>query len=330
MRTSAGGKRNLVIITPRAAATNAGNWHTAARWARFLRRRFRVAIASHWNGSDTDCLIALHARRSAASIAAFAAAHPAKPLIVVLTGTDLYRDLATDREAKKSLEHATHLVVLNDLGLHQVPRAMRSKARVIVQSARTLTRARRRRRAFHVAVVGHLREEKDPALVWSMLDHVDPALPLRVVHVGAAYEPALGRIARAVARRDVRYRWLGDLDRARARQVIRRADVLLHPSRMEGGAQVVIEAVTSRTPVIGSRIDGNTGLLGTDYPGWFAVGDARAAARLLERAARDRAFLHRLERACARRAPAFAPARESAAVNRLVDNALHRRTRKTR
>ena len=319
-----------MIITPRAAATNAGNWHTAARWARFLRARFRVAVAGHWDGSDADCLIALHARRSADSIARFAATCSEKPLVVVLTGTDLYRDIGRDKAAQQSLRLATHLVVLNELGARKLPSAFRAKARVILQSAPALRRCERPARIFTVAVVGHLRAEKDPQLVWDMLAHVDPSLPLRVVHAGAAYDAALGRKARAVARRDLRYHWLGDLPRAEARQVIRRSHLLLHPSVMEGGAQVVIEAVTAHTPVIGSRIDGNAGLLGVDYPGWFKTGNARGAARLLERAMHEPAFLRKLARACARRAPRFAPGHERAAVNRLVDNALRVRTRKPR
>jgi putative glycosyltransferase (TIGR04348 family) len=330
VRQPAPRRPRLLIITPRAAATNAGNWHTAARWARFLRPRFNVSIAGRWDGSDADCVIALHARRSAASIAAFARAFPARPLIVVLTGTDLYRDIDADQAAQHSLRLATHLVVLNELGLRRLASTLRSKASVILQSAPALKAAARPTRVFNVAVVGHLRAEKDPQLVWNMLDHLDPALPVRIHHVGAAYDPELGRRAEAIARRDPRYRWRGDMARSATRQWIRRAHLLLHPSVMEGGAQVVIEAVTAHTPVIGSRIDGNAGLLGTDYPGWFKVGDAKAAARLVERAVREPAYLRTLARACARRAPRFAPTRERAAVNRLVDNAFHFRTRNPR
>lgn len=330
MRRPTARKPRVVIITPRSAASNAGNWHTAARWARFLRARYRVEIAGRWDGSDTDCLIALHARRSADSIAAFANAQPTRPLIVVLTGTDLYRDIGTDRTAQRSLERATCLVVLNELGPRRLPVRLRSKTRTILQSAPPLQRGPRAARTFDVAVVGHLRAEKDPQLVWNMLASVDATVPLRVLHVGAAYDADLGRMARAVAQNDPRYHWLGDTTRPAARQRMRRAHVLLHPSLMEGGAQAVIEAVTAHTAVIGSRIDGNAGLLGADYPGWFKAGDARGAARLIERAAREPAFLRALEHACEKRRHLFAPARESAAVNRLVDNALQLRKRNSR
>jgi putative glycosyltransferase (TIGR04348 family) len=318
----------VAIITPRAAATNAGNWHTAARWARFLRPRYRVTVAGEWDGAHADCLIALHARRSADSIKAFASAHPDEPLVVVLTGTDLYRDIETDQSAQRSLTLATHLVVLNELGAKKVPARVRRKTTVIVQSAPSLQRAKRSQRQFVVAVVGHLRAEKDPQLVWDMLRHIAAELPLRIVHAGAAYEERLGNKAAQVAREDARYVWLGDRSRAAARQLMRRAHVLLHPSMIEGGAQVVIEAVTAHTPVIASRIDGNCGLLGRNYPGLFKVGDAAKAANLIERAASEPHFMRVLTRACERRAVLFAPARERRAINRLIDNAIGTRRRK--
>ncbi|HTT12309.1 MAG TPA: selenoneine biosynthesis selenosugar synthase SenB [Burkholderiaceae bacterium] len=317
-----------MIITPQSAASNTGNWHTAARWARFLRARCRVDVASNWDGRACDCMIALHARRSAASIAAFAAAFPDRPLVVVLTGTDLYRDIGRDRSAQRSVTLATDLVVLNELGARALPARLRSKTTVILQSALPLSPAMRAMRRFTVAVVGHLRAEKDPRLVWNLLAHIDRDVPLRVLHAGAALDKDLGRKAMATACKDARYTWLGDVPRAAARQLVRHAHVLLHPSVMEGGAQAVIEAVTAHTPVIASRIDGNTGLLGRGYPGLFPVGDAAAAARLVMRAAREPAFLRKLAQACARRAALFAPARESGAVNRLVDNALGNGTRK--
>jgi putative glycosyltransferase (TIGR04348 family) len=273
-------------------------------------------------------MIALHALRSVDSIDGFASAYPSRPLIVVLTGTDLYRDIATDRAAQRSLALATRLVVLNELGARALPAHVRRKTSVILQSARALSPGRRSVRQFTVAAVGHLRGEKDPELVWNLLAHVDRDVPLRVLHAGGALDASLGRKAVATARKDPRYIWLGDLPRPAARQLMRRAHVLLHPSVMEGGAQAVIEAVTAHTPVIGSRIDGNVGLLGREYPGLFAVGDAAQAAHLVTRAAREPAFLRKLARSCARRASLFAPERERSAVIRLVDNVLGYRTRK--
>ena len=267
-------------------------------------------------------LIALHARRSAESIQKFAAAHPDRALIVVLTGTDLYRDLAIDSEARRSLALATRLIVLNELGPRRLPRDVQQKTDVILQSARQLSAGRRPQLHLAISVVGHLRGEKNPQLVWALLRRLPADLPLRIRHVGAPLDAALGREAARVAASDPRYRWLGELPRSRARQVVRASHLLLHPSNMEGGAQAVIEAITCHTAVIASGIDGNAGLLGTDYAGLFTENDVDAACALVVRAAHQPSFLQRLQAGCQRRAPLFAPERERARVRQLVDNCL--------
>jgi len=315
------GRPRVTIVTPYTAAANNGNWHTAARWASFLRRALSVTVEQAWSGAPCDLLIALHGRRSADSIVRFAAAHPGRPLVVVLTGTDLYRDLAVSEAARQSLELATRLVVLNELGPRRLPPHVRGKAEVILQSAHPLRAARRPGDHLSIAVVGHLREEKNPRLVWALLKRLPSDLPLRIRHVGDALDPELAVEARA-AMQDGRYRWLGGLPRTRAREVIRSSHLLLHPSSMEGGAQALIEAVTSHTAVLASGIDGNAGLLGEDYAGLFTENDVDAAGELVLRTARRRRFLDHLRRQCERRAPLFCPQREQEKVLRLVDNCL--------
>lgn len=323
-------KPTVAIITPHLAASNAGNWHTAARWARFLRDRYRVRLLDRWRDEPADVLIALHARRSAESIAAWAGQFPDRPLIVVLTGTDLYRDIGSDASARRSLTLATRLVVLNEVARRALPAAVRRKAEVVLQSAPALAPARPSARHFDVAVVGHLRQEKDPLTAIGAAEHIQEPSSIRIRHVGRALDAGLARIARTMTERTAgrpRYSWLGERSRGQARQFVRRAHVLLHPSRMEGGAQAVIEAIRSGTPVIASRIDGNVGLLGAGYPGYFRVGDAAACARLLQRAERDAAFMRALRSACKKRAPLFDPRRERAALLKIVGNELAHNSR---
>jgi putative glycosyltransferase (TIGR04348 family) len=314
------------IITPYLAQANNGNWHTAARWARMLRTRYRVALAKAWTGEACDVLIALHARRSAPSIAAFASAHPERALVVVLTGTDLYRDIRADASAQRSLDLATALVVLQEEGLRELAPRHRRKAVVIHQSAPALARGSPRRRSFDVAVVGHMRDEKDPLTAMRVAELLPPGSLARILHAGAALDPAYADAARATQRRTRRYRWLGPLTRGRARQLMRNARLLLHPSKIEGGAHVILEAVRSGTPVVASGASGNVGMLGRGYPALFPVGDADAAARLIARAEAEPAFHRRLRAACARRAPLFAPARERAAVLQLVHQVVDNRS----
>jgi putative glycosyltransferase (TIGR04348 family) len=242
---------------------------------------------------------------------------------VVLTGTDVYRDIDVSAGARHSLDLASALIALQDRAPARLPARWRRKCEVIYQSAHRLTPARRPVRSFDVVVVGHLRAEKDPLTAMRAAELLPAGSVARVLHLGAALQSSLARACRATAARCARYRWLGPLPRAQARQRMRRAHLLLHPSIMEGGAQVILEAIQAGTPVIASDCAGNVGMLGTDYAGLFPVGDAARAARLIDRAATDPDFYRRLARQCKKRASLFDSDRERKSVTRLVHNALH-------
>jgi putative glycosyltransferase (TIGR04348 family) len=317
---------HIHIVSPASARENNGNWQTASRWRRHLARDYRVTIGPGWQPGDAvpDLLIALHARRSAAALAAFTDAHPDRPALLVLTGTDLYRDIHEDDTARASLERATALAVLQPRGLDELPAALRAKAHVIYQSAPRL-RPARPRAPLDVAMIGHLRAEKDPQTFMDAARLVH-APGVRMLHIGAALDPALGQRAQDTQAATPAYRWLGALPHMATRRRLRRCHAMVIASRMEGGANVIIEAVTSGVPVLASRVAGNVGMLGDDYAGYFAPGDAAALAALVDRSARDVGFVMRLRRQCAARARLFAPGAERARLLDLVDNLLFRPT----
>lgn len=264
-------------------------------------------------------MIALHARRSAASIAAFAARYPQRPVALVLTGTDLYRDIRVDEQAQRSLLLADRLILLQAEGVHELSPEYAAKAMVIYQSARALAPARRSRRHFDLALVGHQRPEKDPLTAIRALLRLPADLPVRLFHVGGMLDAELAQHVAELGARDIRYHWLGALSQAATRQRIKRCHLLLLPSLMEGGANVLIEAVTSGVPVLGSDIPGNRGMLGADYPGWFPVGDAQRLTQLILAAVRDPHYYADLSRRCAERVSLFTPAHECAAVCSLLE-----------
>ena len=316
----------LLIVTPYLADANNGNWRTAQRWARLLAARYRVIVQASADGDaarDAVCMIALHARRSHPAVLAWRTLPTVRPLIVALTGTDLYRDIpAADPESTDSLEQADALIALQDDALIHVPARQRAKTHVVLQSAPALTPAVKPTTRLNCAMVAHLRQEKDPLTAlraWRLLPR-DAAIHL--THVGAALDPELGAAALDFARNEPRYRWLGPVAHGAARQAIKRAHLLLVPSVMEGGANVVTEALTSGTAVLGSRMSGNIGLLGADYPALFPVGDSAALAALLLRCSRDPKFLRGLNGWCRRRARLFSPIAEQRALSRLVDSLL--------
>jgi putative glycosyltransferase (TIGR04348 family) len=319
-------KPHILIISPALAKANNGNWQTAKRWARFLRQNYQVSIAAEWDRTPCDAMIALHARRSAASIAAFAAARPDSPLILVLTGTDLYRDIRTDADAQLSLQLATRLVVLQASGLQVLSTDLRHKTQVIHQSTCTLKPLVRKpsvqQRHFNITMIGHLRDEKDPATFMRAARLVH-SQQVRLIHIGAALTPDLGHLAEQTRQEESRYRWLGNLPHAATRQRLKRSHAMVIASRMEGGANVIIEAIASGVPVLASDISGNRGMLGDDYAGYFPVGDCRELARLIDQTVSNPTFYAQLQSQCAARASFFLPEREKTAVLQLVDNLLH-------
>lgn len=309
----------VTVVTPAAPKSLSGNRTTAARWARFLEESgHKVLVEETWSGDGTELMIALHARRSHPSISAFTNARPNAPLVVVLTGTDLYRDLHTDQNARDSLELATCLVVLQEAGLNELEEQHRQKARVIYQSAEPSVSQPHDERYFDVCVVGNLREVKDPFRTALAARLLPPDSQIRVSHAGKAQDERFEEEARAHMNASPRYRWLGEVPHEEVRGLISHSRLLVQSSVMEGGANSVCEALAAGTPVIASDIPGNVGLLGEDYPGYYPVGDTDALASLLEKAERDEDFYGSLKAACEARRHLILPERERGALENLV------------
>jgi glycosyltransferase involved in cell wall biosynthesis len=330
------------IVTPAPPRSSYGNRVTALRWARILRRLgHRVTTTQRYRGERFDMLIALHARRSHDSVSRFRCASPDAPIVVALTGTDLYRDLQRNRDARKSLELASRIVVLQPKALEDIPSGERSKARVIYQSAKPSrqhrnetkmlrdnpglspagSRAVRRQssnRVFDACVIGHLRPVKDPFRAAMAARLLPGSSRIQILQVGGAMTAAMARRACEEMQRNSRYSWMGEQTPGCVRRILSRCRVCVLSSKMEGGANVLSEAMVAGVPVLASHIPGSVGILGEGYPGYFKVGDTRGLARLLTRAETDAKFLAGLRRHCRKLAPLFAPQRELRAWSTLL------------
>lgn len=310
----------LAIVTPAPPGSQHGNRNTALRWCRhFEALGHRVRVDTRWDGAPADLLIALHARRSHDSLARWKAVHPERPAVLVLTGTDVYRDIHVDASAQRSLELADRLVVLQERALDDLSEAQRRKTVVIHQSVGSRLRRAPRRGPTVITVIGHLREEKDPFRAALALRHLDGDA-IRIVHLGAAMSQPMAREARRRMRADARYRWLGELPHAHAMRWLAGCHAMVISSRMEGGAHVVSEAIAIGVPVLASRIPGNVGLLGTDYRGYYPAEDDRALAALISRTAEEPAFRARLARQVRARRPLVSVAREREALASLIES----------
>lgn len=331
-------KKHIVIISPALANANNGNWQTAQRWHGFLSSHHDTRIVDSRDPAAVqacaaaDLVIALHARRSAAAILSAASLNPRPAILLVLTGTDLYRDLRIDQDAGAAVLAADRLVLLQPAGLAELNPESRAKSVVIYQSAPPLPphAFSGQEPYFEVCMIGHLRAEKDPSCFMRAAPLLAPAsfsrgLAPRMTHVGAALDEGLAEEARATQDRFKHYRWLGNLEHDHARQLLRCSRLMVISSIMEGGANVIIEAVTSGVPVLASDISGNRGMLGDDYAGYFPVGDSAALAALIRRATQQPDFLQLLRAQSDARALLFTPEREQTSLLRLVDNVLSKK-----
>lgn len=306
---------SIAIVTPAAASSRTGNRHTAARYARFLRAAgYRVTILTSLDTQRFDLVIALHAKKSRPSMLAARDLDRAVPILLVLTGTDLYRDIAIDRDARRSLAEATRMIVLQAGGLAELTATERAKTDVVVQSAQTAARRAPVVSRFRVIVIGHLRDEKDPFCAVQALAHLPAHDRLEVVQVGDALTPEMAEQARAWMAREPRYRWIGGKSHAATMRWLASSHLMVISSKMEGGANVICEAGRLGVPVLASRVSGNVGMLGRDYPGYYRLGASPALAKLLAKSMDDRAFYRRLERGVRARRPLFAPAAEARGV----------------
>ena len=311
----------IILITPPGPSTRTGNAVAALRWARILRRLgHRVTIAANYEDEFADAMVAIHAWRSAEAIRRFKIRYPQHPLILQLSGTDIYQYIKEDAEPTlRSMELAERLVALNSLAWRVVPNRFRKKLRVIFQSARRSTAPRElSRRHIDLCVIGHLRDVKDPLRAAEAARLLPPASRVRVVQIGRAYSADWAAKATAEMAANPRYLWRDDVPRAAVQNLLRRSHAMVLSSISEGGANVISEAIVAGVPILASRMDGNVGLLGADYPAYFPVGDTQALARLMRRIEIDRRFVVTLRRAIARRAPLFRPEREVAAWRELL------------
>jgi putative glycosyltransferase (TIGR04348 family) len=325
------------IVTPAPPNSRYGNRITALRWAKILTRLGnRVSILQTYDGKPYDLLVALHARKSQRAVIEYRRQNPDGPIVVALTGTDIYRDIRTSHLARKSLDVATRIVVLQPKAIEELRPGWRNKTRVIYQSvedgppsigAGRLAKARatksetseRSNGTFDVCVIGHMRAVKDPFRTAMAARSLPHSSKIRVLQVGGAMTAAMANRASKEMCTNKRYLWLGEQQRPRVRRILRNSSLCVLSSRIEGGANVLSEAIASSVPIIASHIDGNVGILGTDYPGYFDVGDTGQLARLLVRAETSPAFLAELRWWINRRAPLVDPAREDQAWSDLIE-----------
>ena len=318
-------KPRIEIVTPAPPGTLHGNRITALRWNRFLSHlNYQSAVTEQWSGKSCDALVALHGLRSHDSIQRFKKVHPHHPVVLIMTGTDIYRDLKDSTKVIESMDMADAIVVLQPEAIQSLPKKFHHKVQVIYQSVKSISRKIPPKRHFLASIIGHLRTEKDPFCAAHCLPLLPPNSKIQLVQLGKAMSTEFKKQATSIEKNVIRYRWLGQLSHTSTLQWLSRSHVMIISSIMEGGAHVVSEAIAIGIPVIASDIPGNRGLLGNSYPAYFPVGDKVALSKLLTKAESNPVFYLKLCQAIAKRQKITKPELELRSIQKLIQTLLNK------
>lgn len=306
----------IKLITPSSADLINGNHITALRLEQILTKLgHQISTSKEYNGEDIDLMIALHALRSFNSIKHFYELYPNRPLVVMLTGTDIYQHIKFSEEACQSLHYATRLVVLQKQALEELAPHLRNKTRVIYQSVTTSFNSREAleifsKDNFNILVVANFRPEKDPLRTALASKLLPSESKIQVFHIGIPLNPEYRERINLAQKENPRYHYLGGFSYEKTLQAIAEANLISITSRLEGGSNVLCEALASKTPVITTNIPSLVATLGEEYPGYFSVADTETLKNLFLKAEMDANFYQELKNSCAKAAYLIDPVRE--------------------
>lgn len=285
----------VLVTTPYEKNSLQGNTVTAKRVVSILQESgIESAVLSNDDEvGRADVLIALHARKSAHFIDEFLAVNPAGKVIVYLTGTDLYSDIPSCCEiCEKSMELADALVVSQEASLSSVPERYCAKSVVVHKSIEIPELASKATEPDLFTVIGHLRAVKQPFMAVESLQLLEGSV--RLVLLGKEVDLGSDEISRKWQAKDPRFQWLGGVPYAETLQWMQRSVATINTSLAEGGANSVGESIVLGVPVLASRVEGNVGMLGDDYAGYFSADSEQELADLMHRVIHDSDFLEKL------------------------------------
>ncbi len=317
----------ILLVAPDPASSPKGRAVTAERWSELLTDLGHDVLAvSETDGQSGDVLVALNAVRSAKAIEDFRVQRPDAPVVLALSGPDIYGygdpfgDLERDL-AVKAMDAASCLVVFQPGSAEVVPERLRPKVKVIYPSATVSGDGEEGQvPGFDVCVVGDLRPFKDPFRTALAARRLPATSAVRVLHLGRVPSEAVAERAVTEEKVNRRYSWLGELSHDEALRLMARCRLLVISSQYEGGANVIAEAIVAGLPILASEIPGNIGILGRDYAGYFPVEDTEALAALMEKAEDDTGFYAQLSEQCQAIRVMVDPARESRAWREILDS----------
>ena len=311
---------DVLIHSPYPRQKSQGNAVTAERMKRLLQSG-GLNVAIHERGDnriEAKCLIALNARKSAGEIFDFHQRWPDRKIIALLTGTDVNHPEMeqSGSDTLRALAQSDAIVSLHDGFSHRIPADLLKKTKVIYPSVQFSDAAEHCPfEPWKVVIAGNFRDEKNPNLMIEAVAKLATSeIHFHAYGAGSEYQDKLEQAAETYPK----FHFHGVQERDVVLAAMQSARVLLNTSTEEGGANAICEAVMIGLPVIASRIDGNLGMLGDGYGGFFTSEETDGLAGILTRAESDAGFYNSLKQQVSTRAELFSYDREMAEWTKLV------------
>jgi glycosyltransferase involved in cell wall biosynthesis len=288
----------VAIITPHLLQATTGNAVTVRRLEHYLSSAGLTVRVFSLDASapseitravklfSPDVIHAIHAVRSG-PLAASLAEEFHRSFIVTITGTDLYRDMATSAGPDESgvIEKASAVVTFQQTIADRVSAlipASAGKVAIITQGVELPEDAAReepRESDFIFLLPAGLRPVKNVLFPFQPLSRLRCRYPqIRLVLAGPPIDPEYSEGLLLQVAATPFSSWLGEVRHSEMSRLYRSAGVVLNTSLSEGGmANSLLEAMAHRRPVLASDVEGNrflengvTGLLYTDEEDFLA------------------------------------------------------------
>ena len=307
----------ISIVTHAAENALVGNRITTSRWSKILRELgHRVSV--NRGIDDCDVFVAVHAEHCGSLLTAFRRKYPNRPALLLLAGTDVYSSGGFSKRAIAAIDNASRLITLEANAQLKLKSRWREKTNVIPQSAQVpKTIPPPLKSSFEIAVCANLRSVKQPFFAAQAAQRLPVESKIRINHYGSPLSAKMKTLARQWMEKSNRYHWLGSKEHWRCRSLIARSRVLVNTSLSESSANSIVESLVAGTPVLATRVLGNTAVLGTDYPGLFSTDSISQLTDLMNRVESDSRFLGQIKKNCQRLAKNHSRAAEKKAWRRL-------------